>query len=217
VTPTNTCLDAETLAAWLDGGLSPTEAAKAEAHVSSCERCQEILGLIVKTTPVPAATTPWWRQFRAGWLVPLTAGVAAVGLWMIVPNRSAVVQPTAPPAAAVTQLSEANSVAKSQASPAAAPKDRRAARMEAPAREVFAQRASAREATSPDGSVRWRITDAGGLERSTTAGTSWDAVQTGISGELASVRATGARTVIVTTVDGRAFQTTDAGATWTRR
>jgi pyruvate/2-oxoglutarate dehydrogenase complex dihydrolipoamide acyltransferase (E2) component len=279
VTPANTCLDAETLAAWVDGGLNPTEAAKAEAHVSSCDRCQETLGLIVKTTPVLAARTPWWRQLRAGWLVPLTAGVAGVGFWMIASNRSAVVQPTAPPAAAVTQLSEANSIAKSQSPPAPAQEDRLAAkddadtrardrgarpepkqqklefgasrerrgderladsarnqaapaavpppappavalgRMEAqaPAREAVAQPAAARETTSPDGSIRWRIADAGGLEKSTNAGTSWDAVQTGISGELASVRATDARTVIVTTVDGRTFQTTDTGATWTRR
>ena len=47
MTPTNRCLDGETLAAWVEGGLSRTDAAMAEAHVSSCPRCQEIAGLIV--------------------------------------------------------------------------------------------------------------------------------------------------------------------------
>ena len=48
MTPTNRCLDGETLAAWVDGGLSRNDAAMAEAHVSSCPRCQEIAGLIMK-------------------------------------------------------------------------------------------------------------------------------------------------------------------------
>ena len=34
--------------------------------------------------------------------------------------------------------------------------------------------------------------------------------------DLAGVRATDARTAVVTTVDGRAFGTTDGGSTWTR-
>ena len=55
MTPTNRCLDGETLAAWVDGGLSRNDAAMAEAHVSSCPRCQEIAGLIVKTMPAAIA------------------------------------------------------------------------------------------------------------------------------------------------------------------
>ena len=66
MTPTNRCLDGETLAAWVDGGLSRNDATMAEAHVSSCPRCQEITGLIVKTTPVTVADAPWWRR-RAAW------------------------------------------------------------------------------------------------------------------------------------------------------
>ncbi|MEO8680938.1 MAG: YCF48-related protein [Vicinamibacterales bacterium] len=110
MTPTNTCLDAETLAAWADGGLDPAAAAMAEAHVSSCDRCQAILGLMAKTEPVLVpAEAPWFRRFRAGWLIPLTAGVAAVGLWMIVPaNRSTTVPPTQPAAADEARTQPAN-------------------------------------------------------------------------------------------------------------
>ena len=69
----------------------------AEAHVSSCPRCQEIAGLIVKTTPPAAVAPPWWRA-RAAWLVPATVGVAAIGLWIIAPKSPAPssVSPPAP-------------------------------------------------------------------------------------------------------------------------
>ena len=96
MTPTNRCLDGETLAAWIDGGLSRSDAAMAEAHVSSCPRCQEIAGLIVKTTPPATVAAPWWRA-RAAWLVPATVGVAAVGLWIIAPTSPAP-SPVSPPA-----------------------------------------------------------------------------------------------------------------------
>lgn len=116
VTPTNRCLDGETLAAWVDGGLSRSDAAMAEAHVSSCPRCQEIAGLIVKTTPVTAVAPPWWRA-RAAWLVPATVGVAAIGLWMIAPKSPA---PLAKPPAAIAPL-ESSREAAVPAAPAVAP------------------------------------------------------------------------------------------------
>ena len=88
------CLDAETMAAWVDGGLDRQAAAMAETHVSSCGRCQARVGLIAKSVPDVSTIVaePWWRRYRAGWMIPLTAGVAAVGLWMIVPTER-----TAPP------------------------------------------------------------------------------------------------------------------------
>ena len=75
--PDNGHLDAETLAAWVDGGLDPRAAAMAESHVSSCDRCQEIVALISQAESVHAAQLPvpdpWYRRLRAAWLVPLTA------------------------------------------------------------------------------------------------------------------------------------------------
>ena len=117
MTPTNSCLDGETLAAWVDGGLSRNDAAMAEAHVSSCPRCQEIAGLIVKTTPVTVVDAPWWRR-RAAWLVPVTAGVAAAGLLMIAPTNPA---PSPAPAPAAATLESARNAATPAAPPAAPP------------------------------------------------------------------------------------------------
>jgi hypothetical protein len=268
VTPTNRCLDGETLAAWLDGGLSRNDAAMAEAHVSSCPRCQEIAGLIVKTTPAAIADAPWWRR-RAAWLVPVSVGIAAVGLLMIAPTNPAP-GPAAPPATAAlesaqntakpaapavappaqtmpaeTRSAETRSAetrpaetkkerqrderantaladaaapvpatppaAASAAGPPAAAAGRRAD--EQSARQTFAK-AAAKQAVSPDGALHWRITDRGALERSADGGTSWQAVNVGVTATFATVQAPEPRTAIVTTTDGRQFRTTDAGAVW---
>ena len=118
MTPTNTCLDGETLAAWVDGGLSRNDAAMAEAHVSSCPRCQEIVGLIVKTTPVTVVSVPWWRR-RAAWLIPVTAGVAAAGLLMIAPTNPAPSRALAPAAATGESARDATPAAPPAAPPVA--------------------------------------------------------------------------------------------------
>ena len=84
----DTCLDADTLAAWADDALDAGALAAAEAHAADCARCQAMLAAMARTTPLaPAqAVAPWWKPaFR--WLVPLTAAVAAVLVWTIVPPR----------------------------------------------------------------------------------------------------------------------------------
>jgi len=73
---------------------------------------------------------------------------------------------------------------------------------------------AAKDAVSPDGALRWRITDRGALERSTDGGTTWQAVNVGTTATFTTVEAPERRTAIVTTTDGRRFRTTDAGATW---
>jgi hypothetical protein len=80
-------LDAETLAAWIDGDLSAADVSAAEAHVSSCGRCQAMVAAIVRTTPSTPALVPWWRRgWAIGALVPLTAGVAAIAIWVATPD-----------------------------------------------------------------------------------------------------------------------------------
>ena len=78
------CLDPETLALWVDDGLSAAERAAAERHVADCARCQATLAALVRTAPV-AARRPWWRLSRAVWLAPVTAAAAALVIWFAVP------------------------------------------------------------------------------------------------------------------------------------
>ena len=83
---TPACLDAETLAAWVDGGLNAHSVAMAEAHAANCARCQALIGTLARATPETAlsgaAPVRLWRW----WLAPLAAGAAAVTLWMVVPT-----------------------------------------------------------------------------------------------------------------------------------
>ena len=82
----DSCPDAETLAAWADGGLSAQAAAAVELHASTCSHCIAVLAAIERGAPAPAA--PAWtpaRVFR--WLVPLTAAATAVAIWIAVPDR----------------------------------------------------------------------------------------------------------------------------------
>ncbi len=90
----DTCLDAETLAAWSDGGLSAKAAAAVELHASNCSRCAAVLGEMARSTPAASATHGWTpaRVFR--WLAPLAAAATAIAIWVAVPDRPiAPVQP----------------------------------------------------------------------------------------------------------------------------
>ena len=84
--PGTACLDAETLAAWADGGLDARERAAAEAHAADCARCQQLLAAMVRTSPPPAVERPWWRTPMLGWLVPVTAAATALAIWVAVPK-----------------------------------------------------------------------------------------------------------------------------------
>jgi hypothetical protein len=89
--PLETCLDAETLAAWSDGSLTPAERSTAEAHAADCGRCLAVLAAIAKTSPPPLAPAkPSWLSVR--WLVPLATAAVAITAWMLIQ------QPSAPPA-----------------------------------------------------------------------------------------------------------------------
>lgn len=83
------CLDAETLAAWADGGLSESDLATAEAHAAECARCQAMLAALTKAAEAPAASRAWWRRSNLGWLVPLAAGATAILVWVAIPDRTA--------------------------------------------------------------------------------------------------------------------------------
>jgi hypothetical protein len=161
------CLDAETLAAWLDDGLDPEAVARAEAHVSSCVRCQALVGAMVRTAPVVpvggAARSGFWRW----WLAPVAATAAAVTLWMVVPAESP--RPVAPeppaqetaqaPTAGVAEVPPVSEQAETRSAPPASPPvasrpAEQAARQEAVADASASNAKRTRETVSTEGAAR---------------------------------------------------------------
>jgi len=96
------CLDAETLAAWFDGGLRGAALEDVRAHVAGCGRCQLLLGAMGQTraaVPVPQPERAPRRWLA--WAVPLAAAATAIAVWVAIPeqrNVPAVAPVTAPEA-----------------------------------------------------------------------------------------------------------------------
>lgn len=86
---TDSCLDAETLAAWADGGLSGSELARVQSHVADCVRCQEMVGALGRiNAAIPATEARPERSRWLSWLLPASAAVAAVAVfWVMSPPR----------------------------------------------------------------------------------------------------------------------------------
>jgi hypothetical protein len=87
---TESCLDAETLAAWADGALSGAALEAVQLHVADCARCQDLVGTLARIN----STAPQTESVRASrrwlaWLVPLTAAAAALVLWVVLPGNNA--------------------------------------------------------------------------------------------------------------------------------
>jgi hypothetical protein len=140
--PPPDCLDAETLAAWEDGGLDVKAMEAAELHVSNCLRCQSIAAAMASgnaaalSTPAPSTFAPsTFLQWR-WWLAPIAAAAAAVTLWMVVPAQqqlatappprdaavrpSAQVEPSVPAEAKRQEKLDADQAPKDRAQPPAA-------------------------------------------------------------------------------------------------
>ena len=143
--PVGPCLDAGTLAAWSEDGLSGKALAAAEAHAASCVRCQAVLAAMARTSQVAdgldsraaRASNPWGISKGVRWLVPL-AGAAAAGALVIAIWPGAGVEelgraPAAAPISAPKQVAEpappapsATLADKADAPAKAAPADTRA-------------------------------------------------------------------------------------------
>ncbi len=104
--PRGSCLDSEILAAWVDGTLKGDDFKAAEAHLSDCTRCLTLIATMVKIAPEPAPVNRWWGMGTLRWLVPLTAGAAAVLVWIAVPNNE-------------SRRSQEQTIARTEAVPAA--------------------------------------------------------------------------------------------------
>ena len=84
------CVDAETLAAWADGGLPKTEAAAVELHLSECDRCTAMVATFVRTTPDAPAVESLWTRWNLRWLVPVATAATVAALWVLIPQPAPV-------------------------------------------------------------------------------------------------------------------------------
>src|SRR5579863_5291231 len=91
---TPACLDAGVIAAWAEASLAPEEAARVEAHLASCVRCQAVLAAFARAEPPASPVVPFWRRWAV--LLPLAAATAAASLlWIAWPQRQTPAAPTA--------------------------------------------------------------------------------------------------------------------------
>jgi hypothetical protein len=140
VNTSDSCLDAETLAAWVDGGLSGAELQVVQAHVADCARCQALVGAMARTdSAVPPSEAPHRSRRWLAWAVPLTAAATAVLIWTTMPRNSvtpatvtsesarpAAEEPPAPEVVAEPQLIPEKSEAAAESKPATPPPPQRA-------------------------------------------------------------------------------------------
>jgi hypothetical protein len=104
--PTEDCLEADTIAALADGGLSAGERGVCMDHVASCSHCQAVLAALIQTAPEPASGRAWWRLRPWPWLVPALGGATALLLWVAVER-----QPVAVVSRVPTPVAEPSGVA----------------------------------------------------------------------------------------------------------
>ena len=120
--PGGECLDAETLAAWMDGGLGRDAVTLIEAHAAGCPRCRAMIATFAgaASAEMPAAESRprLWRW----WLAPIAAATAATVLWVIVPSTNR------PPAASPAPAAEVAARRQEPAAAAPAESDRATAK-----------------------------------------------------------------------------------------
>ena len=114
--PSDPCVDAEALAAWVEGKLDAKQASAVELHASDCPHCMAMLASMERTTPV--AEEPKRSGSLLRWLVPLAAAATAIAIWIAVPNRPVTQVPSASvPAASAPQQSASQESARQESAP----------------------------------------------------------------------------------------------------
>jgi hypothetical protein len=83
---TAACVDAETLAAWVDNGLPKAEAAAVEMHLAECERCTAMVATFARTIPDAPVAESLWTRWHLRWLVPLATAATVAAVWVLVPR-----------------------------------------------------------------------------------------------------------------------------------
>ena len=109
---TAACVDAETLAAWVDEGLPTAEAAAVEMHLAECERCTAMVATFARTIPDAPVAESLWTRWHLRWLVPLATAATVAAVWVLVPR---------PDSAQITTLGRAPTTESQAAAVARAP------------------------------------------------------------------------------------------------
>ncbi len=152
------CMDAESLAAWIDGGLSTDARARVEHHAADCARCQALLASMARTAPA-LEDRPWWRSPMAKWAVPVAAVATALVVWVAVDRDSDRLPPSQ------TTVTETARTANAPSAPVA---DRREA-LPSPAGPGNSLSAATPPAAPVDTIQAQRQSGAGGAARGQTA------------------------------------------------
>lgn len=241
--PPGACLDAETLAAWADGGLPAAQRAIVEAHVADCDRCLAMAGAMATTSPPAPVERPTWSPIR--WLVPLTTAAVAVTAWLVVrpaepptistapaSDSAEMARPTETLSGAEAELRErAESRRADQPAPqrkaapppaeptapptAAAPAAQPVPELKDERPQLFARSAQLSGAIlSPDPNVRWRLRGSV-VERTTDGGVTWVAQEDGVDTELLAGASPARDVAWIVGRRGTILLTTD-GTTWER-
>jgi putative zinc finger protein len=141
------CLDAETVAAWFDGGLSGAALDDVQSHVATCPRCQALVGAMGRTRaavaqPQPERSPRWWLA----WAVPAAAAATAVAIWVAIPQQTNVALNSPPaPSLQKQEASEAPPPSPPPPPAEAAPEPPRATAA-APSRQTRAKETAANDA-----------------------------------------------------------------------
>jgi hypothetical protein len=192
--------DADLLTAFSEGTLSAPERQRTMEHISACGECREVVFLAappVEPTQEVVALPSRWRIWS--WLAPaVTIAALAVGVGIYVqrqqsnPNvQSGLTATTTKPAPPLSDPTDGNAAAPLRVAPAFEP-------------------------SRPDKSLamrtHWRISDAGVLERSNTAG-GWEPAFSKSTTEFRVVAVIGAH-VWAGGSKGEVFHSNDDGINW---
>lgn len=134
----NNHVEAEVLAAWSEGRLPAREATAVEAHLSSCNVCQEVLAVFARTAPPPVASGVRWTNWHLRWAIPIAAAATVAAIWVAIPAD----QRTA-------ELQHDDAFSVPDTAPQAAPKPDTPGRTEAPAPVEKKQASPRRDASDP--------------------------------------------------------------------
>jgi hypothetical protein len=105
------CVDAETLAAWSEGGLDAVTLQRVDGHLAGCAHCQAMAAALVRSDA--AAPAPGRATWGLRWLVPVVAtAAAALAIWVLVPRQ---------PGGPVTGQSDQKVAMNGPAAPSVAP------------------------------------------------------------------------------------------------